>query len=122
MTKTVILSDREKGLIEHWSMRAVLRISELQFLFMKSILYMLDEEGLSSEHTRLVEAPSLGESHIIYDFEYENKLRFDIEIEYKPKDGAILIKPFYLNQSKVLFTKTIKEAIAGYKKDEVEGD
>lgn len=122
MTKTVVLSDREQGLIKHWSMKAVLRISELQFLFMKSILYMLDDEGLSTEVTRLVEAPSLGVSHIVYDFEYDNKSRFSIEIEHKPNDNVTLFKPFYLEKSKILYTKTIKEAIEGYNIDQVEGD
>jgi hypothetical protein len=117
LTKTVTLSDREQRLIEHWSMRGMPRISELQFLFMKGIVYMLDEEGLSLELTRLVEVPSLGDSHIVYDFEYDNKLKFSIEIEHKPNDKITLIKPFYLNQSKVLYTKTIKEAIDGYSKE-----
>jgi|GEM_PF-3639909 len=114
LPKVVTLSDEEQGLIEHWRMNVALRIPELQFLLMKSILSMLDEEGLNSELTRLVDVPSLGSSHIIYGFEYENKTRFDIEVENKSIDKVILLKPFYLEGSKIFYTSTIQEALDGY--------
>ncbi|WP_349652155.1 hypothetical protein [Lactococcus lactis] len=79
-------------LIERWKMRAINRIPELQFLLMKQVVLFLQEEGLEPQLAHLVDCPSSGVSHIIYDFNYSNDQRFGVELEYIRESQAILPK------------------------------
>ncbi|WP_339000904.1 hypothetical protein VNN37_10235 (plasmid) [Lactococcus garvieae] len=114
MAKTIQLSDREVKLIERWKMSSVNRIPELQFLIMKSIISMLNDESLNFEQARLVDNSELGESHIIYDFDYGTQSRFDLEVVFKSKEKVLSFKPFYLDGAKISYTLTIKAAMNGY--------
>lgn len=113
--KKIILTEREQKLIERWQMKAVNRIQELQFLLMNHIVLSLQEEELDPQLAQLVDCPSLGASHIIYDFNYSGTQRFDIELEYVHEGRFIEFKPFYLNSNaNIIYTHSIKEAIDNY--------
>ena len=113
--KKIILTEREQRLIEHWQMKAINRIPELQFLLMKQIVFFLQEEGLEPRLAHLVDCLSSGVSHIIYDFNYSNDQRFDVELEYIRESQFIDFKPFYQNENgTIIYTPSIKAAIDNY--------